>query len=335
MKNIKLTIQKAITKIKAMSTAKIALGVGATLVVGSAVGGSVYLATKNKDTKTDKPSIVETKVEKDTKTKDIKEEETKDTEEENKSNIKEMSETYYVNTSSVNLREKNDANSEILATFMLNTDVTVVADMQDGWFKIQKDNKEGYIKAEYLSKTKIENYSDNTEFKDQSNYSTSDVGNVSNNANSGTSNNSNTTNNSNTATNNNTTAQPSYTTGWDSGATSVLYEANVRNTRNYYGTKSGDLDNAFNSFCNGTSASSVKSTIESWRWKEQSLFQSDLDNMCYEVTLNKVTYANSSYEQLRNSSYGQMGYGMYNNVKVYRNSDGTFTVYSISCMIMN
>ena len=83
----------------------------------------------------------------------VKEEEK---EEEKKEETKIETKTLYVNTETVNMREKADTNSKILRQLSLNTTVEVLEKVDNTWSKVSKSGVTGYIASKYLSETKTE-----------------------------------------------------------------------------------------------------------------------------------------------------------------------------------
>lgn len=55
-----------------------------------------------------------------------------------------------VTAGSLRLREKASSSSATLDTYARNTTVTVLADIQDGWYKVEVGGKTGFMSAEYL-----------------------------------------------------------------------------------------------------------------------------------------------------------------------------------------
>jgi len=49
----------------------------------------------------------------------------------------------------VNLREKPSIDSDILGTYTVRTDMTVIG-INNGWYKVRYDNKTGYIRSDYM-----------------------------------------------------------------------------------------------------------------------------------------------------------------------------------------
>ena len=91
--------------------------------------------------KVENNKVVEQKVEE-------KEEEEKKEETENKET------KLYVSTTTLNLREKADTNSDIVTQLNLNDEVTVVKVINKTWTQVKFKNYEGYTASEYLSTKK-------------------------------------------------------------------------------------------------------------------------------------------------------------------------------------
>ena len=79
------------------------------------------------------------------------EENTKQTDEKKDTVIR----TLYINSTSVNLRKEPNTSSQIVGTLNLNTEVSVLEDI-DKWSKVKVDGKEGYILSSLLSTSKKE-----------------------------------------------------------------------------------------------------------------------------------------------------------------------------------
>lgn len=61
--------------------------------------------------------------------------------------------TMYVNVDAVNIRKESNTNSSIVASVGRNVPITVTAKEGD-WYKVETSDGKGYIKGEFLSKTK-------------------------------------------------------------------------------------------------------------------------------------------------------------------------------------
>lgn len=59
--------------------------------------------------------------------------------------------TGLVNTDSVNVRQEATTSSEVIETLAENTRVEVVKEETDGWYQIRYNDKDGYIKGEFLT----------------------------------------------------------------------------------------------------------------------------------------------------------------------------------------
>lgn len=69
-------------------------------------------------------------------------------------NDEELDEVRYANVS-VNVREKDDVKSGIIATLTKNQEVNVIGKTASGWFKINYHGVEGYVKGEFLNKEEV------------------------------------------------------------------------------------------------------------------------------------------------------------------------------------
>jgi len=74
--------------------------------------------------------------------------------EENVDEEKEVEINYYWTTDRVNFRKEPSTKSEIIKTLDNRTKVGVIS-TSDGWSKVMYDNKEGYIKEEYLTNVEL------------------------------------------------------------------------------------------------------------------------------------------------------------------------------------
>ena len=85
----------------------------------------------------------------------------KENKEENKEEEKEESKTetkkMYVNTVTLNLREKADTNSKIVTQLNQNDEVTVIKAIDNTWSQVKVGNYEGYTASKYLSSKKVAN----------------------------------------------------------------------------------------------------------------------------------------------------------------------------------
>ena len=61
--------------------------------------------------------------------------------------------TMYVNASSIYLRKKPTTESDAITSLIRNTDVKVVGE-EDGWYRVEHDGQEGYIRKDLLSEEK-------------------------------------------------------------------------------------------------------------------------------------------------------------------------------------
>ena len=110
--------------------------------------------------KVDTNTVVEEHIE------EVKEEKIEENKEEVKEEVKEeqkdetktetKTKTLYVNTDTVNMREKPDTNSKILRQLSLNTTVEAIEQVDSTWTKVLKSGVNGYIASKYLSETKTE-----------------------------------------------------------------------------------------------------------------------------------------------------------------------------------
>lgn len=83
--------------------------------------------------------------------------------EEKKEEKKKEPKVKYVSAETLNLREKTDSNSKILAQLTLNTEVTVLEEVDKTWVKIKAKGHTGYVANKFLSteKTKKTSRSEN------------------------------------------------------------------------------------------------------------------------------------------------------------------------------
>lgn len=63
--------------------------------------------------------------------------------------------TMYVNSQSVNMREKSDKTSKVITQFSVNTQVTVIGE-EGTWYQVEINGQKGYISKDLLSTTKQE-----------------------------------------------------------------------------------------------------------------------------------------------------------------------------------
>lgn len=82
---------------------------------------------------------------------DKKEEETKT---EEKVENKETNVTKYVNVTVLNLRNKPENGAEVITGLDINTEVTVIEEVDNTWCKVKVNGKTGYVASKYLSTTK-------------------------------------------------------------------------------------------------------------------------------------------------------------------------------------
>ena len=97
-------------------------------------------------------SQVENNENTETKTEEQKEEEKKE-EQENKAETETTK--MYVNTVTLNLREKANTSSKIVTQLNQNDEVTVIEVVDKTWSKVEANGKEGYTASEYLSAKKV------------------------------------------------------------------------------------------------------------------------------------------------------------------------------------
>ena len=97
-------------------------------------------------------SQVENNENTETKTEEQKEEENKE-EQENKTETETTK--MYVNTVTLNLREKANTSSKIVTQLNQNDEVTVIEVVDKTWSKVEANGKEGYTASEYLSAKKV------------------------------------------------------------------------------------------------------------------------------------------------------------------------------------
>ena len=88
-----------------------------------------------------------------TKTEEKKEDENKEEEQENKAETETTK--MYVNTVTLNLREKANTSSKIVTQLNKNDEVTVIEVVDKTWSKVEANGKEGYTASEYLSTKKV------------------------------------------------------------------------------------------------------------------------------------------------------------------------------------
>lgn len=67
--------------------------------------------------------------------------------------------TKYVSTETLNVREKPDNNAKIVSQITLNTQVTIVEEVDSTWSKIKVKSTTGYVASKFLSDKKTENTS--------------------------------------------------------------------------------------------------------------------------------------------------------------------------------
>ena len=68
----------------------------------------------------------------------------------------EKSITKYVSTETLNVRKKPDNSAEIIDHLALNTEVTIIENVDNTWAKVKVKQIEGYVASKYLSDTKTE-----------------------------------------------------------------------------------------------------------------------------------------------------------------------------------
>ena len=86
--------------------------------------------------------------------------------EESETNIIEINKTGYIKKASVNLRKGPSTDTEKIGSLTLNTEIKVISE-ENGWYKIQVNNKTGYILKELVSFEKVEVTSRNAEIPRQ------------------------------------------------------------------------------------------------------------------------------------------------------------------------
>ena len=79
---------------------------------------------------------------------------TEEKKEESKKEEKTETKIMYVNTVTLNLREKADTNSKIVTQLNQNDEVTVIKAVDNTWSKVKSGNYEGYTASQYLSAKK-------------------------------------------------------------------------------------------------------------------------------------------------------------------------------------
>ena len=91
------------------------------------------------------------------------EKESKNENTETKTEEKTEAKTMYVNTVTLNLREKADTSAKIVAQLNKNDKVTVIEVVDNTWSKVKANGKEGYTATEYLTEKKDKKTSRNSD----------------------------------------------------------------------------------------------------------------------------------------------------------------------------
>ena len=138
----------------------------------------------------------------------------------------------YVSASSVNVRSSASTNSQVVTTISQNTQIKLVGE-ENNWYKVQVNNKNGYILKKLVSDKKVEVTSRSTTPTRETTSNTATKTNTKNNTN-------NESTNTNTSTTNNNTNKSNTNTVAQTSATKTQEQKNTTNTATQVSSSKGE-----------------------------------------------------------------------------------------------